>query len=64
MGDVILNLPAIIVLTGKGNKIMRVPIMKGNVQLLERYIHENRLDVTWKNEYPLFFNKPINSMGS
>jgi len=55
--DVILNTPAIILLTGKGNKTRRVPIMKGTVQLLERYIHENRLDENWKNEYPLFVNK-------
>lgn len=57
VGDVILNTPAIIILTGKGNKTRRVPIMKGTVQLLERYIHENRLDENWKNEYPLFVNK-------
>lgn len=55
--DVILNTPAIIVLTGKGSKIRRVPVMKGAIQLLERYIHENCLDVNWKNEYLLFFSK-------
>lgn len=55
--DVILNNPAVIILTGKGNKIRRVPIMKGTVQLLEHYIHENGFDETWKNEYPLFVNK-------
>ena len=55
--DVILNTTAVIILNGKGNKIRRVPIMKGTVQLLERYIRENRLDVPWKNEYPLFVNK-------
>ncbi len=55
--DVILNIPAIIILTGKGNRTRRVPIMKGTVQLLESYIHENHLDEIWKNEYPLFANK-------
>jgi site-specific recombinase XerD len=55
--DVILKTPAIIILTGKGKKTRRVPIMKGTVQLLERYVHENRLNENWKNEYPLFANK-------
>lgn len=55
--DVILNTPAVIVLAGKGNKTRRVPIMKGTVKLLERYIQENHLYDSWKNEYPIFFNK-------
>lgn len=60
--DVILNTPPIILLNGKGNKTRRVPIMKGTVQLLERYIHENRLDEKWKNEYSLFVNKQHNKL--
>lgn len=55
--DVILSSPAVIVLTGKGHKIRRVPMMKGTVQLLEYYIQENGLNDPWKNEYPLFVNK-------
>lgn len=56
VGDVTLDTPAVIVLNGKGNKTRRVPLMKNTVALLERYIHENRLDHSGKNEYPLFTN--------
>jgi integrase/recombinase XerD len=56
LGNVILGAPAVIVLTGKGNKTRRVPLMKNTVSLLERYILENELDKPWKNEYPLFTN--------
>lgn len=56
VGDVILNEPAVIVLTGKGNKTRRVPLMKNTMALLKRYISENKLDKPWKNEYPLFTN--------
>lgn len=54
--DVILQEPAIIILTGKGNKTRRVPIMKNTVTLLERYISENNLDQASRNEEPLFTN--------
>jgi integrase/recombinase XerD len=56
VGDVILDTPAVIVLTGKGNKTRRVPLMKNTVSLLDRYILENKLNKPWKNEYPLFTN--------
>jgi len=54
--DVILQEPAIIILTGKGNKTRRVPIMKNTVTLLQRYISENNLDQASRNEEPLFTN--------
>jgi integrase/recombinase XerD len=54
--DVILQEPAIIILHGKGSKIRRVPIMKNTVTLLQRYIVENNLEQTSKNEEPLFTN--------
>ena len=54
--DVILQEPATIILTGKGNKIRRVPIMKNTVTLLQRYISENNLDQPSRNEDPLFTN--------
>lgn len=54
--DVILDAPAIITLTGKGNKTRRVPIMKNTAFLLQSYLHENQLDKPWKNQYPLFTN--------
>ena len=51
-----LQTPAIITLSGKGNKIRRVPIMKNTASLLQNYILENNLDKPWKNEHPLFVN--------
>jgi integrase/recombinase XerD len=54
--DVILENPAVIILTGKGNKIRRVPIMKNTGLLLQNYLTENKLNKPWKNEYPLFTN--------
>jgi integrase/recombinase XerD len=60
--DVILDSPAVVVLTGKGNKTRRVPLMKNTITLLERYIVENKLDKPWKNEYPLFTNNQNNKL--
>lgn len=54
--DVTLHTPAVITLTGKGNKTRRVPIMKTTASLLQNYIQENKLDESWKNTYPLFIN--------
>lgn len=55
--DVILTNPPVLVLTGKGNKIRRVPLMKNTRILLEHYILENTLDKPWKSDYPIFVNK-------
>jgi site-specific recombinase XerD len=54
--DFIIGANPVLILTGKGNKTRRVPIMKNTALLLERYISENKLDVPYKNEYPLFVN--------
>jgi integrase/recombinase XerD len=54
--DVVLQKPATIILTGKGNKVRRVPIMKNTVVLLQHYLLENKLDQPCKNEEPLFAN--------
>lgn len=62
VSDVILENPPVIVLTGKGNKTRRVPLLKNTVSLLERYIVENKLDKLWKNEYPLFTNNQQNKL--
>lgn len=62
VGDVILDAPSVIVLSGKGNKVRRVPLMKNTVALLERYILENKLDKSWKNEYHLFTNNQHNKL--
>lgn len=60
--DVILEPLGVIILNGKGNKTRRVPLMKNTVSLLERYIGENKLDKSWKNEYPLFTNNQKNKL--
>ena len=54
--DVTLQVPAVITLTGKGNKSRRVPLMKNTAALLQNYLLENKLDKPWKNESPLFTN--------
>jgi integrase/recombinase XerD len=60
--DVILQEPAVMVLTGKGNKVRRVPIMKNTVSLLKRYLQENNLDKPSKNKNPLFTNNQHNKL--
>ena len=60
--DVILDSPAVIVLTGKGNKVRRVPLMKNTLALLQSYLSENGLNKQWKNQYPLFVNNQHNKL--
>ena len=52
----------VLILTGKGNKTRRVPIMKNTAVLLEAYISENRLGLAHKVNYPLFTNKQHNKL--
>ena len=54
--DVTLQSPAVLTLTGKGNKTRRVPLMKNTAFLLQNYLLENKLDKPWRNEHPLFTN--------
>jgi integrase/recombinase XerD len=61
-GDITLDAPAVIVLTGKESKTRRVPLMKNTVSLLQRYILEHKLDKPWKTEYPLFTNNQHNKL--
>jgi len=60
--DVILEPPAVIILTGKGHKVRRVPILKNTVTLLQSYISDNNLNAQWKNQYPLFTNNMHNKL--
>lgn len=60
--DLILDSPAVVVLTGKGNKIRRVPLMKNAVALLQAYLSENDLNKQCKNQYPLFSNNQHNKL--
>ena len=60
--DVTLDSPPVISLTGKGNKVRRVPLMKNTVTLLQKYLSENDLNKQWKNQYPLFTNNQHNKL--
>lgn len=60
--DVTLDSPPVIILTGKGNKIRRVPVMKNTASLLQYYLLENNLNKQWKNQYPLFSNSQHNKL--
>ena len=54
--DINLQTPAVLTLTGKGNKIRQVPIMKNTASLLKNYLLENKLEKIVRNENPLFKN--------
>lgn len=56
VSDVNLDSPAVITLTGKGNKTRRVPVMNNTAALLQNYLQEFKLDKPWLNENPLFTN--------
>jgi integrase/recombinase XerD len=56
VGDLRLDSPAQVKLTGKGRKTRSVPLMDKTVALLRQYIHEQRLDNPSCYERPLFFN--------
>lgn len=54
--DLALQTPAVVTLTGKGNKIRRVPIMKNTASLLQNYLQETKLNQPSKNDPPPFFS--------
>ncbi|NTV90396.1 MAG: site-specific integrase [Clostridiales bacterium] len=60
--DAVLDHPAVLILTGKGGKVRRVPLMKNTQALLEHYIQENALNKPWKSDHPLFVNKQHNKL--
>lgn len=55
--DVVLDHPAVLILTGKGGKTRRVPLMKNTQALLKHYLQESDLTKAWKSDHPLFMNK-------
>ncbi len=56
VSSVRLSAPAIIRLYGKGRKAREVPLNTSCVEILRRYMDENRLTRPEMAEYPLFFN--------
>lgn len=62
VNDVIYNESPMVTITGKGNKVRRVPIMQNTANILKRYITENRLDLSHKCTYPLFQNRQHNKL--
>ena len=56
VGDLRLNTPAQVKLTGKGRKTRCVPLMDKTVALLRQYLLENNIDTPASFEHPLFFN--------
>lgn len=56
VGDLRLDSPAQVKLTGKGRKIRNVPLMDKTVTLLQQYLHEQQLDNPSGYEHPFFFN--------
>ncbi|MBK5245453.1 MAG: tyrosine-type recombinase/integrase [Eubacteriaceae bacterium] len=60
--DLALDPLPVISLTGKGNKMRRVPLMKNVVTLLQGYLSERDLNKQWKNQYPLFINNQHNKL--
>ncbi len=57
VSDVFISTPPLVVLTGKGNKTRRVPLMKNTAILLQNYLAENKLTDQHKGQYPLFTNR-------
>lgn len=51
-----LDKPYTIKIIGKGNKARIVPMLEPQVELLRKYIEENKLDASHTNMYPLFCN--------
>jgi len=62
VGDFISGTNAVLVLTEKGDKTRRVPLMKNTASLLVAYISENHLDAPHKKTYPLFTNSQHNRL--
>ena len=55
--DVRMEHPALITLTGKGNKSRHVPLLGNTVSLLKAYMQENGLLQNGKQDMPLFYNQ-------
>ena len=54
--DIRLESPAIISLTGKGNKTRHVPVMSRTANILSDYLIERRLNTAAMHNHPVFYN--------
>ena len=61
IGDIRLESPATVKLTGKGRKRRTVPLMSQTTQLLKNYLEEQKL-AEKEQSHPLFFNKQWNKL--
>jgi len=57
-----LDKPPTIKLTGKGNKTRIIPMLEGQVKLLQGYMEEHRLNESGVNMRPLFFNSKMEKL--
>lgn len=57
VGDIRLEPPALVALTGKGRKTRHVPLTGNTVTLLRAYLAEHGLDRAGHGDHPLFFNQ-------
>lgn len=62
VGDIRTASPPTVKLTGKGNKIRIVPLMKPMADLLKQYLRENNLREPYAFDYPLFSNRSKNKL--
>ncbi|MDO4416539.1 MAG: tyrosine-type recombinase/integrase, partial [Erysipelotrichaceae bacterium] len=63
VSDIRLSSPASVTITGKGNKVRTVPLMGNTVNLLKKYIDENKLhEKQYSNREYLFFNRSGNQL--
>jgi len=60
--DVRLEHPALVVLTGKGQKARHVPLLGNTVNLLRTYMQENGMLQNGKSDMPLFHNQRRNAL--
>lgn len=57
VGNIRLERPATVTLTGKGRKTRQVPILGSTVELLRIYLKENKIFLSGNPDFPLFFNQ-------
>lgn len=57
VADIRLENPAIVKVTGKGNKSRLIPLMTPTTKLIDQYMTENNLKHIFRGTYPLFQNR-------